>query len=219
MQYPPTLGDNSDANGGPPCRTADFRSGNHFMDEGRGSRWLAPAALFVFAVFGSTAHAFELMLAAFIGGLAFGGIWIRRRIDTYADPVALRHRPCRAVQSLGVRRGPCSVRSFTASCPGTSNRAVCSCNGYNCTRSTMNSSPPSSKRCRNLQRQRPIHRRASRRACGGAASGSPADRGNAGHCSTRRHSDTGRHHGASARQQALARTIALELGFRSIFHA
>lgn len=38
-------------------------------------------------VFGSTVHAFELMLAAFIGGLAFGGLWIRRRIDGYALPL------------------------------------------------------------------------------------------------------------------------------------
>lgn len=37
--------------------------------------------------FGSTVHAFELMLAAFIGGLAFGGLWIRRRIDGYAKPI------------------------------------------------------------------------------------------------------------------------------------
>ncbi|HEY6941800.1 spermine synthase [Dokdonella sp.] len=37
--------------------------------------------------FGSTVHAFELMLAAFIGGLAFGGLWIRRRIDGYAEPI------------------------------------------------------------------------------------------------------------------------------------
>jgi spermidine synthase len=37
--------------------------------------------------FGSTVHAFELMLAAFIGGLAFGGLWIRRRIDGYARPI------------------------------------------------------------------------------------------------------------------------------------
>lgn len=36
---------------------------------------------------GSTAHAFEMMLAAFIGGLAFGGLWIRRRIDGYAEPL------------------------------------------------------------------------------------------------------------------------------------
>lgn len=38
-------------------------------------------------VFGSTVHAFELMLAAFIGGLAFGGLWIRRRIDGYKLPL------------------------------------------------------------------------------------------------------------------------------------
>jgi predicted membrane-bound spermidine synthase len=37
--------------------------------------------------FGSTVHAFELMLAAFIGGLACGGWWIRKRIDGYADPI------------------------------------------------------------------------------------------------------------------------------------
>jgi predicted membrane-bound spermidine synthase len=35
---------------------------------------------------GTTVHAFELMLTAFIGGLAFGGLWIRRRIDGYAQP-------------------------------------------------------------------------------------------------------------------------------------
>lgn len=37
--------------------------------------------------FGSTVHAFELMLAAFIGGLALGGLWIRKRIDGYALPI------------------------------------------------------------------------------------------------------------------------------------
>src|SRR5579859_7058038 len=37
-------------------------------------------------VFGSTVHAFELMLAAFIGGLAFGGLAIRKRIDRYEEP-------------------------------------------------------------------------------------------------------------------------------------
>jgi predicted membrane-bound spermidine synthase len=39
--------------------------------------------------FGSTVHAFELMLAAFIGGLAFGGLWIRKRIDGYAQPIRI----------------------------------------------------------------------------------------------------------------------------------
>ncbi len=37
---------------------------------------------------GSTLHAFELMLAAFIGGLAFGGWWLRRRADGFARPLA-----------------------------------------------------------------------------------------------------------------------------------
>jgi len=40
-------------------------------------------------VFGSTVHAFELMLAAFIGGLACGGLWIRRRLDGYGQLLAV----------------------------------------------------------------------------------------------------------------------------------
>src|SRR5712691_11919413 len=38
-------------------------------------------------VLGSSFHAFELMLSAFITGLALGGLWIRRRLDRLADPV------------------------------------------------------------------------------------------------------------------------------------
>jgi predicted membrane-bound spermidine synthase len=38
-------------------------------------------------VLGSSTHAFELMLSAFIFGLAFGGLWIQRRIDRVAGPV------------------------------------------------------------------------------------------------------------------------------------
>lgn len=34
---------------------------------------------------GSTLHAFELMLAAFISGIAFGGLWLRRRADRLPD--------------------------------------------------------------------------------------------------------------------------------------
>jgi spermidine synthase len=37
-------------------------------------------------VLGSATHSFELMLSAFILGLAFGGLWIRRRIDNIAEP-------------------------------------------------------------------------------------------------------------------------------------
>lgn len=38
-------------------------------------------------VLGSSTHAFELMLSAFIFGLAFGGLWIQRRIDQVISPV------------------------------------------------------------------------------------------------------------------------------------
>ncbi|MBI2320049.1 MAG: spermidine synthase, partial [Betaproteobacteria bacterium] len=37
-------------------------------------------------VLGSSTHSFELMLSAFILGLACGGLWVRRRIDSIADP-------------------------------------------------------------------------------------------------------------------------------------
>jgi predicted membrane-bound spermidine synthase len=38
-------------------------------------------------VLGSSTHAFELMLSAFIFGLAFGGLWIQRRIDQVTSSV------------------------------------------------------------------------------------------------------------------------------------
>jgi spermidine synthase len=38
-------------------------------------------------VMGSSTHAFELMLSAFILGLALGSFWIRRRIESLRDPV------------------------------------------------------------------------------------------------------------------------------------
>ncbi len=40
-------------------------------------------------VLGGSTHAFELMLAAFILGLAAGGFWVRSRIDRAADPVRM----------------------------------------------------------------------------------------------------------------------------------
>jgi spermidine synthase/MFS family permease len=45
--------------------------------------WLRMLSL----VLGSSTHAFELMLSAFILGLALGGYWIRGRIDRYANPI------------------------------------------------------------------------------------------------------------------------------------
>jgi len=44
--------------------------------------WLRMLAM----VLGSSSHAFELMLSAFILGLALGGLWIRGRIDAIARP-------------------------------------------------------------------------------------------------------------------------------------
>lgn len=38
-------------------------------------------------VLGSATHAFELMLSAFISGLALGSLWIRKRIDAVGDPL------------------------------------------------------------------------------------------------------------------------------------
>ena len=38
-------------------------------------------------VLGATTHSFELMLSAFITGLALGGLWIKRRIDRIESPI------------------------------------------------------------------------------------------------------------------------------------
>src|SRR5207253_11236869 len=38
-------------------------------------------------VMGSSTHSFEVMLSAFILGLALGGLWIQRRIDQLRTPV------------------------------------------------------------------------------------------------------------------------------------
>jgi len=45
--------------------------------------WIRMLAL----VLGSSTHAFELMLGAFLLGLATGGLWIKRRIDSLSNPV------------------------------------------------------------------------------------------------------------------------------------
>lgn len=63
-----------------------------------GGTFFSGAASFVYEVVwirmlslavGSTLHAFELMLATFIAGIAFGGLWVRRRADTSVDPIRL----------------------------------------------------------------------------------------------------------------------------------
>ena len=45
--------------------------------------WIRMLAL----VLGASTHSFELMLSAFILGLAFGGLWVKRRIDAIGDPM------------------------------------------------------------------------------------------------------------------------------------
>ena len=47
--------------------------------------WIRMLAL----VLGSSTHAFELMLSAFIFGIALGGLWVRRRIDSAANTIVL----------------------------------------------------------------------------------------------------------------------------------
>ncbi len=47
--------------------------------------WMRMLAL----VLGSSTHAFELMLSAFILGLALGGLWIQRRIDRLSSPLRM----------------------------------------------------------------------------------------------------------------------------------
>ncbi len=53
-------------------------------------------------VLGSSTHAFELMLSAFILGLAFGGAWIRRRIDSLPQPMATLASLFALMAALGV---------------------------------------------------------------------------------------------------------------------
>jgi predicted membrane-bound spermidine synthase len=63
-----------------------------------GATALSGAASFVYEIVwvrmlslavGTTLHAFELMLASFIAGIALGGLWIRRHADRSRDPLRL----------------------------------------------------------------------------------------------------------------------------------
>lgn len=63
-------------------------------------------------VLGSTTHSFELMLSAFITGLAFGGLWIKKRIDHIDDPVAFSGGVQILMGSLAVLTLPVYFASF-----------------------------------------------------------------------------------------------------------
>ena len=60
-------------------------------------------------VLGSSTHSFELMLSAFIFGLAFGGLYVRRRIEQIRDPatfvaqVMVRHRGLGRADPAGIQ--------------------------------------------------------------------------------------------------------------------
>src|SRR5438128_2858074 len=58
-------------------------------------------------VLGSSTHSFELMLSAFILGLALGGLWIQRRIDRLRSPV-------RALAILQVAMGLAALATLFA---------------------------------------------------------------------------------------------------------
>jgi predicted membrane-bound spermidine synthase len=71
--------------------------------------WLRMLAL----VLGSATHSFELMLSAFILGLALGALWVRRRADHFRDPVrALGIVQC-LMGALAVATLPLYVASFS----------------------------------------------------------------------------------------------------------
>jgi spermidine synthase len=63
-------------------------------------------------VLGGTTHSFELMLSAFITGLAFGGLWMKRRIDKIANPVHFAGWVQVIMGVLAVLTVPLYVRTF-----------------------------------------------------------------------------------------------------------
>jgi spermidine synthase len=65
-------------------------------------------------VLGSSTHSFELMLSAFIFGLAFGGLWVQRRIDRSADLVRFLALVQVTMGVMAVATLPVYGRSFAA---------------------------------------------------------------------------------------------------------
>jgi len=68
-------------------------------------------------VLGSSTHSFELMLSAFILGIALGGLWIRRRIDGLTEPVRFLGRvlvvmSCVALLSLPIYNSTFDIMSY-----------------------------------------------------------------------------------------------------------
>ena len=64
-------------------------------------------------VLGSATHSFELMLSAFILGLACGAFWIRRRADRLSNPVAMLGFVQWVMGALAIATLPLYMASFT----------------------------------------------------------------------------------------------------------
>ena len=63
-------------------------------------------------VLGATTHSFELMLSAFITGLAFGGLWIKQRIDRVHEPIRFSGYVQLIMGALALLTIPVYVMSF-----------------------------------------------------------------------------------------------------------
>jgi spermidine synthase len=63
-------------------------------------------------VLGATTHSFELMLSAFITGLALGGLWIKRRIDGIGNPVAFAGWVQVLMGAMAILTVPLYVQTF-----------------------------------------------------------------------------------------------------------
>ena len=81
----------------PPTESAPYPGRNELTNWFKIAAFLSGAASFMnelgwvrmlSLVLGSSTHSFELMLSAFIFGLAFGGLYVRWRIERIRDPIA-----------------------------------------------------------------------------------------------------------------------------------
>ncbi|HEU5217687.1 MAG TPA: hypothetical protein VFU23_03465, partial [Gemmatimonadales bacterium] len=70
--------------------------------------WIRMLAL----VLGSSTHAFELMLSAFILGLSLGSLWMRKRADTLADPLRTLALIQLVMGALAILSLPLYLQSF-----------------------------------------------------------------------------------------------------------
>ncbi|HSR63165.1 MAG TPA: spermidine synthase, partial [Gammaproteobacteria bacterium] len=79
----------------PPISVTREKPGSGFLSLILIAAFITGAASFIYEiswlrmlsmVLGASTHSFELMLSAFITGLALGGLWIRRRIDRLQNP-------------------------------------------------------------------------------------------------------------------------------------